>query len=114
MAPVAVLPAREYVDDGHEVFSQLSWSVLSAAARARVAPIDCVDDQVNSTSVEKKFKDVESDTGKLIALGDNNLLDKAFDAFDDQTLNTGALEIHSLTDIFDNCASGILFGKIGD
>ncbi len=100
------------MDDGHEVLSQLLWSVSSAMASACVAPVLLVNDQLNATCVEKKLEKVEPESGESVAVCDNNLLDEALDASDDQTLNTGALETHTGADVLDNSVSGIFFSKV--
>lgn len=99
------------MNDGHEVLGKLLGPVLSSAPDASI-PFLVIDDQSNVASVENELEKLEPEADESIPVGDNNFLDKALDALDDQTAKTGAVVTNSRTDIFDNNVSGMLLNKI--
>ena len=75
-------------------------------------PSFVIDNQSNVTCFENELEKLEPETDESVPMGDNNLLDQSLDRFDDQGAKTGAVEVNSRTDVFDNCPSRILFNKV--
>jgi len=111
MVPLPVLSARENVNNGHEILGELARSVSNASVNLSI-PCLAIDDQSNVTCLENKLEKVAPPSDEAFPVGDNNLLDKSLDAFDDQGAKTGAVVVNSRTDIFDKCPFGILFNKV--
>jgi purine-nucleoside phosphorylase len=112
MVPLPVLSARENVNNGHEIFGELLRSVSNTLVVNVSIPSLIIDDQSSATCFENKLEKFEPKTDEAIPVGDNNLLDQAFDALDDQGAKTGAVEVNSRIDVFDNSPSGIFFNKV--
>jgi hypothetical protein len=124
MVSLPKFPARENVNNGHEgparpaaaelpdVISELVGSVSNTLVVTVSNPSLVIDDQSNVTCFESKVEKLVPGTDETVPAGDNNLRDQSLDALDDQGAKTGAVEVKSRTDVFDNCPSGVLFSKM--
>jgi len=74
------------VNDGHEVFGELSRAIC--CSHVLVIPSIAIDDQFNTTGVEKKFEKLDPESSESVAVGDNNFLDHSLDTRLDQGLLT--------------------------
>ena len=99
------------MNNGHEVLCELLRSVSNPSVSFSI-PSLVIDDQSNVTCLENELEKLDPEADETVPVGDNNLLDQSLDAFDDQGAKTGAVEVNSRTDVFDNCPSGILFNKV--